>query len=199
MLVGALNSHDRLTRGHSERVRAYTKMIAEELKLEPDEIDLLHWAGLLHDIGKLEVPAEILNKPSQPTEEEWEILRTHPEAGMRLVAPLREWLGEWGDAVGQHHERWDGKGYPNGLAETDISFAARIVSVADVFDVITSVRSYKKSCGAVSAARRSPAVPVRNSIRGSYARSSTSRSAACGSRWARCPGLLTHRSPVAFR
>ena len=151
VLVGALNAHDRLTRGHSERVRAYTKMIAEELKLDPDEIDLLHWAGLLHDIGKLEVPAEILNKTSELTDEEWESVRRHPETGMRLVEPLREWLGQWADAVGQHHERWDGLGYPNQLAETEISYAARIVAVADVFDVITSVRSYKKSYGAVNA------------------------------------------------
>ena len=142
-LVAALNAHDRITRGHSERVRAYTQMIAEELKLDEREIDLLHWAGLLHDIGKLEVPYEILNKTSRPTEEEWEILKRHPEAGAALVAPLNDWLGEWVRAVGEHHERWDGTGYPNGLSGTDISFAARIVSVADVFDVITSARSYK--------------------------------------------------------
>ncbi len=142
-LVAALNAHDRITRGHSERVRAYTQMIAEELKLDEREIDLLHWAGLLHDIGKLEVPYEILNKTSRPTEEEWEILKRHPEAGAALVAPLNDWLGEWVRAVGEHHERWDGTGYPAGLSGTDISFAARIVSVADVFDVITSARSYK--------------------------------------------------------
>ncbi len=143
-LVAALNAHDRITRGHSERVRAYTKMIGDELGLDPQEIDLLHWAGLLHDIGKLEIPYEILNKRSPPTDEEWEIIRRHPEVGAQMVAPLNDWLGDWVLAVGQHHERWDGTGYPTGLAGTDISYAARIVSVADVFDVITSSRSYKE-------------------------------------------------------
>lgn len=151
-LVAALNAHDRITRGHSERVRAYTQMIAEELGLAAADVDLLHWAGLLHDIGKLEVPYEILNKTSRPTEEEWEILKAHPAAGAALVAPLNAWLGDWVRAVGEHHERWDGDGYPNGLAGTDISYAARIVSVADVFDVITSARSYKAPIDA-SAAR----------------------------------------------
>ena len=150
-LVAALNAHDRLTRGHSERVRAYTQMIAEELGLAAADIDLLHWAGLLHDIGKLEVPYEILNKSTRPTQDEWEILKGHPEAGARLVAPLNGWLGEWVHAVDEHHERWDGKGYPHGLAGDDISYAARIVSVADVFDVITSARSYKDPIDATTA------------------------------------------------
>ncbi|MBK5287876.1 MAG: tandem-95 repeat protein, partial [Acidimicrobiia bacterium] len=150
-LVAALNAHDRITRGHSERVRAYTQMIAEELGLPKHDVELLHWAGLLHDIGKLEVPYEILNKTTRPTEDEWAILKLHPEAGARLVAPLNDWLGEWVLAVGEHHERWDGRGYPHGLAGTDIAYAARIVAVADVFDVITSARSYKDPIDATAA------------------------------------------------
>jgi hypothetical protein len=150
LLVAALDRHDRITRGHSERVRAYTRMIGEELHLSEHDLDLLNWAALLHDVGKLSIPYEILNKPGKPTREEWDILRMHPVYGAEYVAPLREWLGEWACAVTQHHERWDGKGYPAGLQGEQISYAGRIVAVADVFDVITSARSYKEAFGPAS-------------------------------------------------
>ncbi len=150
-LVSALSAHDRLTRGHCERVRAYCDLIADELQLSPDDRSRLHWSGLLHDIGKLRVPAEILNKRGRPTDEEWEALKRHPEEGARLVAPLAAWLGDWSLAVVQHHERWDGAGYPHQLAGNEISLAGRIVSVADAFDVMTSVRSYQKPRSAVDA------------------------------------------------
>lgn len=152
VLVAALESHDSLTRGHSERVRAYAQMIGQELRLQPHELDLLNWAALLHDVGKLEIPTEILTKKGRPTESEWAAIRRHPELGEKLVAPLRDWLGEWSDAVGYHHERWDGGGYPRGVAGADIPLAGRIVAVADAFDVITSSRSYKQASGP-SAAR----------------------------------------------
>lgn len=142
-LVGALSVHDRITRGHSERVRAYTQMIGEEMGLSADDLDHLHWAGLVHDVGKLYVAEEILNKDGRLTDVEYDAIKYHPVAGAELCAPLRTWLGPWVDAVGEHHERWDGKGYPAGLACEEISLAARIVSVADVFDVITGARSYK--------------------------------------------------------
>lgn len=148
VLVAALDTHDSLTRGHSERVRAYAQMIGRELGLKPSELELLNWAALLHDVGKLEIPHEILAKNGRPTEDEWAILRRHPEHGEALVAPLRGWLGDWCDAVGHHHERWDGSGYPRGLAGKEISLAGRIVAVADVFDVVTSSRSYKTAAGA---------------------------------------------------
>ncbi len=144
-LVIALNSHDRLTRGHSERVRAYTQMIGEEMGLTPIELDRMRWSGLLHDIGKLRISSSILNKPGKLTDAEFDEIKRHPEYGRELVAPLIGWLGESARAVWEHHERWDGRGYPYGLAGTDISLAGRIVSVADTYDVITSVRSYKKA------------------------------------------------------
>lgn len=150
-LAGALSIHDRLTRGHSERVRAYTKLIAEEMGLPEDEVDRLQWAGLAHDVGKLFVDGDILNKPGRLTDEEFETIKTHTVKGADLVAPLRGWLGDALDAVDQHHERWDGKGYPAGLARTDIALPGRIVAVADVFDVITSVRSYKSAQGVAEA------------------------------------------------
>jgi hypothetical protein len=142
-LVAALSAHDRITRGHSERVRGYAVMIGRELGLSEAEIDQLNWAALLHDVGKLEIPSEILNSSRQPSEAEWRQLRRHPLYGEQLVAPMREWLGEWADAVGYHHERWDGLGYPRRVAGEAIPLSGRIVAVADVFDVITSARSYK--------------------------------------------------------
>lgn len=142
-LVAALNIHDPLTRGHSERVRAYSQMIGKEMGLSELELDRLKWAGLLHDIGKLLVPTEILNKSGKLTDDEFDIIKLHPEYGQKLVDPLTPWLGEAARAVWEHHERWSGGGYPRGIAGHDISPAARIVSVADTFDVITSVRSYK--------------------------------------------------------
>jgi hypothetical protein len=148
-LVAALNVHDLLTRGHSERVRAYSRLIGKELRLGQHDLDRLNWAALLHDIGKLEVPQSILTKPGRPSEDEWQLLRQHPLFGEELTAPLSAWLGTWRDAVGYHHERWDGKGYPRGLAADEIPLAGRIVAVADVFDVITSARSYKAAGNSV--------------------------------------------------
>ena len=152
-LVTALSSHDRRTRGHSERVRAYTDLIADELRLPPGDRDRLRWSALLHDVGKITVHVDILNKVGVPSETEWEILRRHPLEGQRILEPLREWLGEWGLAVAQHHENFDGTGYPFGISGEQISLGARIVSVADAFDVMTSARSYKSPVSP-SAARK---------------------------------------------
>ncbi|MFW2384052.1 MAG: HD-GYP domain-containing protein, partial [Acidimicrobiales bacterium] len=152
-LIADLARHDRLTRGHTERVRAYSDMIGEEMELDDDARIRLSWAGLLHDIGKLTVPEPILNKPGRPNAEEWEVLSSHPAAALGLLGPLADWLGDWVLAATQHHERWDGDGYPAGLAGTDISLAGRIVAVADTYDVITSKRSYKESMSPEAARR----------------------------------------------
>ncbi|MDH3226194.1 MAG: HD domain-containing protein [Thermoleophilia bacterium] len=152
-LVAALRRHDWKTRGHSERVRAYSQMIANEMGLSHRDRDRLNWAALIHDVGKLAVPAEVLNKTGKLTDHEFELIRRHAEEGARLVEPLRMWLGEWCEAVADHHEKWDGTGYPRGLAGTDISLGGRIVAVADAFDVMTSSRSYK-TAQSVAKARR---------------------------------------------
>ena len=152
-LVLALSVYDPASRGHSERVRVFTDLLTIELKIPESDRNRLRWAALLHDIGKLEVPSAILKKPSKPTEEEWIFLHRHPEEGARLVAPLLPWLGDWGLAVVQHHERFDGTGYPNRLKGHEISLAARIVSVADSYEVMTAPRPYKRQMG-VSAARQ---------------------------------------------
>jgi putative nucleotidyltransferase with HDIG domain len=151
--VAALSAHDRKTRGHSERVRAFADLLAEELRLAEPDRDRLRWAALLHDVGKLRVPARILNKPGRPDRHEWETLQRHPSDGARIAAPLLPWLGSWGAAIEQHHERFGGGGYPSGSAGEEISLAARIVSVADSFEVMTAARSYKRPIS-VPAARK---------------------------------------------
>jgi hypothetical protein len=144
MLGTALNAHDRRTRGHSERVRAYTDLVAEELHLSPEDADRLRWAAFLHDIGKLSVPAKVLNKAGKLDDREWHLLQRHPEYGEELAARLHAWLGDWMHGIGQHHERFDGTGYPDGLAADQISFAGRIVAVTDAFETMTAVRSYHR-------------------------------------------------------
>ena len=143
-LAATLNAHDRKTRGHAERVRAYTDLIAEELRLPDEDRDRLRWSALLHDVGKLTVHSDILNKPDVLSDEEWEVMRRHPLEGAKLTAPLAAWLGPWAATIEQHHERFDGRGYPYGLAGREISLGGRIVTVADCFDTMTSARSYNK-------------------------------------------------------
>ncbi len=152
-LVGILGLHDRRTRGHSERVRAFTDLLTLELDLPEGDRVRLRWAALVHDLGKLSVTRGVLNGGRDLSEQDWQVLRRHPEEGVRLVSGLLPWLGEWGAAVGQHHERWDGGGYPVGLAGEQISYAARIVAVADSFETMTSARSYKASLGAAEGRR----------------------------------------------
>ncbi len=144
-LAGALNAHDRLTRGHGERVRAFTDLIADELDLPAVDRDRLRWSALLHDIGKLAVHPHILNKPDKLDDEEWVVMKNHPLEGAKLTAPLAGWLGPWANTIAEHHEKYDGSGYPYGLAGEEISLGGRIVAVADCYDTMTAVRSYKRA------------------------------------------------------
>jgi len=142
-VVGRLTAHDRLTRGHTERVRAYADLVAVEMGFTPEERMKLQWAGLLHDIGKLTVPTEVLNKSTRLSDREWSRLQTHPAEGWKMVQPMRAWLGEWARGTRDHHERWDGGGYPRGIKGHEISRAGRVIAVVDAFDVMTTVRAYK--------------------------------------------------------
>ena len=121
--------------------------------MAPEDRDKLNWAALLHDVGKLHVPAEILNKAGPLSPSEREVVERHPDLGAQLIGPLAGWLGPWARGVQEHHERWDGTGYPRGLAGEAISLGARIISVADAFDVMTALRSYKAPMS-VAAAKR---------------------------------------------
>lgn len=143
-LVAAVEAHDRATSGHSERVRLYTDLVGEQLNLYPADRDRLRWAALIHDVGKLEVPTSVLNKPGPLDTRELEVVRKHPEDGARLTRPLHGWLGEWAAAISEHHERFDGRGYPNGLRGPEISLGARIVAVADCYETMTAARPYHR-------------------------------------------------------
>ncbi|NMR21007.1 HD-GYP domain-containing protein [Cellulomonas fimi] len=151
-LVASIGRHDPGTRRHSERVQAYAALIGAEMGLSEVECAELSWAALLHDVGKLRTPTHVLNTTGHPSAADWRLLSEHPAQGLEIAAPLAGWLGEWVNVIDQHHERWDGGGYPQGLAGTGISLGARIVAVADAFDVITSARPYKRPLSA-SAAR----------------------------------------------
>ncbi len=151
-LVAELGRHEPLPTAHSEAVRVYADLIGLQLGLPLVERQFLSWAAILHDIGKLAVPADILSQVDAPSEVEWAILQQHPVTGAKLVEPLADWLGEWRFAAGDHHERWDGSGYPEGLAGNEISLAGRIVAVADAYDAMTSYRGYR-SAKDVTAAR----------------------------------------------
>ncbi len=151
--LAALSRHDRVTRGHCERVRAFVDLLAVQMDLPATDQDRLRWAALLHDIGKLRVPGPILRKPGKPTDEEWETLRRHPLDGAELIEPLAPWLGPWAVAVEQHHERFDGRGYPMGIAGSDISLGGRILAVADAYEVMVTSRPYKRPVSPEAARR----------------------------------------------
>ena len=141
-LAAAVDARDPYTRSHSARVSALSRIIAVEMKLTPDEIRRVQLSALLHDIGKIGIPDAILNKPSALTPEEWVIMKTHSPLGasiLQAVEPLRELV----PIVRAHHERYDGGGYPDGLAGDAVPLAAYIVSAADAYEVIVSKRSYK--------------------------------------------------------
>jgi putative nucleotidyltransferase with HDIG domain len=130
------------TAGHSERVTDLARNIGRELRLPPHEINLLHRGGLLHDIGKIGVPPSILDKPGKLTEEEFAVIRSHPSKGVAILRPIPN-LQKVLPIVLQHHERYDGKGYPNGLSGESISLHARILALADVVDALLSDRPYR--------------------------------------------------------
>ncbi|HAW10640.1 MAG TPA: hypothetical protein DCX12_06185 [Chloroflexi bacterium] len=151
-LIAVLSVYDRGIRGHVDRVRVFTEMIATEMHLLAADRARLRWAAMLHDIGKLLVPTEVLNKQGALDRHEWEVIRRHPEEGARLIDPLRPWLGPWALTVEHHHERWDGGGYPRGLAGEQISLGGRIGAVADAFETMTTARPYRRPMS-VTAAR----------------------------------------------
>jgi HD-GYP domain-containing protein (c-di-GMP phosphodiesterase class II) len=143
-LMAAVETKDIYTRGHSERVGRGTAMIAHEVGYRGDKLDSVRLAGLLHDLGKLGVRTGVLRKSGKLTDAEYAEVSRHPVHGVRMLADI-EFLSDALVAVHHHHERLDGRGYPLGLSGRDIPESARIVSVADAFDSMTSTRSYRRS------------------------------------------------------
>lgn len=141
-LVKTIEAKDKYTNGHSERVAKYSKEIARRAGLAQGEQNIIYFAGLLHDIGKIGVPAAIINKNSKLTDEEYAIIKTHPTIGAEILKDISE-LPEVVQGARWHHERFDGKGYPDGLSGNAIPRLARIISVADAYDAMTSLRSYR--------------------------------------------------------
>jgi putative nucleotidyltransferase with HDIG domain len=130
------------TAGHSERVTKLAMKVGHAMSISEEELEMLNRGGLLHDIGKLGIPPEILDKPARLTDEEFAIIRSHPEIGARILKPIAAYANVI-PVVLYHHEKWDGSGYPEGLAGTDIPFLARLITVPDVFDAVTSKRPYR--------------------------------------------------------
>jgi hypothetical protein len=149
-LVSALDARERNTHLHSLRVRAFAKRIGRAMALDERALTTLSEGALLHDVGKIGVPDAILLKPGPLTEEEWVVMRQHPDIGRRILEPT-PFLHEAAEIVYTHHERYDGKGYPRMLRGKDIPLGARIFSVADVFDALTTDRPYHEKMDAEQA------------------------------------------------
>jgi putative nucleotidyltransferase with HDIG domain len=141
-LVGVIDTKDPYTRGHSQRVMDFTLMAGSVLLLPPEKMDILRYASILHDIGKVVVDDQILNKPEQLTSSEWNVMRNHPAVGANLLKNI-PFLEKSSKIVLHHHERFDGSGYPIGLKGEDIPLEARLITVADAFDSMTTNRPYR--------------------------------------------------------
>lgn len=150
MLAAAVEARDGLTGSHLRRVQAYAEALARRLELPQEVVDEIGYSSILHDVGKLLVPDAVLGKPGKLTEEEWVEMRLHPDHGARILGD-REFFAMARDIARCHHERWDGSGYPAGLRGEAIPIAARITSVADVFDALTTKRHYKDAWSEVDA------------------------------------------------
>lgn len=150
--VNAIESKDPYLKGHSARVALYATEIARMMGLDEETVQVVSRGAMLHDLGKLSIMDTILRKPERLTEDEFTLIKAHPVVGERILKPLR-FLAREACAVRHHHERFDGSGYPDGLSGEDIPLAARIVTVADVFDAVTSNRPYRTALP-VEAARQ---------------------------------------------
>jgi HD-GYP domain-containing protein (c-di-GMP phosphodiesterase class II) len=143
-LTKALESRDPYTAGHSDRVARLTERVAEEMDFEKDRSNLIHLLGHVHDIGKIGIPDGILLKTGPLSKAEYSVIQEHSAIGYNILKDI-PYFGEHAKIVLYHHERMDGSGYPEGLTENDIPIESSILAVADVFDALTSARSYRKA------------------------------------------------------
>lgn len=151
-LVSSLDLREHNTRLHSQRVREYTELLAKRYGVDEKMRREIGFGALLHDVGKIAVPDQILLKPGKLTDEEWHEMRKHPEAGYRIVKRIG-FLKEAAEIVHAHHEHYDGNGYPRGLKGNEIPLGARLFIVADVFDALTAQRPYKSPLSFEDAAK----------------------------------------------
>ena len=149
-LACALEAKDKYTSGHSQRVTEIAVAIAQEIDMPRDMVEKIRLAGLIHDIGKIGIRDAVLDKPGRLTDEEYQHVKSHPELGERILAPVVE-DREIMDMVRHHHERYDGRGYPDGLEAAQIPAGARIMAVADSYDAMTSDRPYRQAMSAEEA------------------------------------------------
>jgi putative nucleotidyltransferase with HDIG domain len=149
-LMSALDARDRETEGHSMRVSRLTCLLAEEIGLNGHPLKAIERGALLHDIGKIGISDTVLHKPGKLTDQEWKTMRIHPDIGARIVEGI-PFLQDSLSVIRYHHERWDGSGYPLGLKGEEIPIQARIFAVADVFDALTSRRTYRTKSSAEEA------------------------------------------------
>ncbi len=142
-ISNALDAKDTYTHGHSHRVTMYSLILAKEMEFEEDMLEEIETAGLLHDIGKIGIPEDILCKPGKLTDDEYQVIQGHAPGGRKILStiPGLKSVSAW---ISCHHEKWDGTGYPNGLKGEDIPLPSRILAVADTYDAMTSNRSYRK-------------------------------------------------------
>jgi HD-GYP domain-containing protein (c-di-GMP phosphodiesterase class II) len=144
MLANAIDAKDPYTRGHSERVAFYSTLVAKELGMSETEIANVHLSGLIHDVGKIGIEDRILRKPAALTDDEYEIMKQHPTKGAQILEAVPKLKALAGPGL-QHHENFDGSGYPEGLKGDEIPLLGRMVSVADAFDAMTTDRPYSKA------------------------------------------------------
>lgn len=147
-LINAMEAKDVYLRGHSQRVAALAASMADEMGLDPDSVEQIRLAGRLHDVGKIGIREEVLNKAGKLTDEEFSHIKEHVRIGVDILAPL-DHLGDVLTFVHDHHERWDGTGYPRGRKAEEISLGGRILSAADAYDALTSRRAYRDALSQV--------------------------------------------------
>jgi len=141
-LIEALNAKDPYTRGHSERVPIYSLLLSEQLNLTSEEIDSIYLASFLHDIGKIGIHEDVLNKPAELTDDEYEMVKNHAHISSQIVAHVPN-MSHIASIVRHHHERHNGEGYPDGLKGDEIPLGSRILAIADAFDAMTTCRPYR--------------------------------------------------------
>ena len=143
-LAITVEAKDAYTQGHIERVANVAVMLGRKMGLNPADVEALRFGGTLHDIGKIGVPHEVLNKPGPLDDDEWDVMKSHPDIGYRICSPLKKNLGSALDIIRHHHEKLDGTGYPDGLKGDDVSMVARVMAVADIYDALITDRPYRK-------------------------------------------------------